>query len=718
MIDHQIMNLLAEPVRQYVCEMEWEDFRPIQKAAISGIMLNDRNYVLSSRTASGKTEAAFLPVLSKVCFDEPGIQVLYISPLIALINDQMERVLDLCRFMEVRVTKWHGEASGSAKRQLEKEPSGVMLTTPESLEAMFACHPERIMAFFGNLKYIIIDEIHYFIGTDRGLQLQSLLSRLQACCMNKIRFVGLSATIGDYAQAKNFMGNPDETTVLIDKTPKPIDMKFRFYEQVDAARLPMDLVKDIFKETYQQKALIFPNNRRSVEELAVRMKNAAEKIGIEPNYFAHHSSVDKRVCEEIEQTAKSNGQNPFTICCTSTLELGIDIGSVDMVGQVNSLYSIASMIQRAGRSGRKDGKEARMIVYSTDQMAMLQSLACWNLHQKGVIEKPSMVNRPYDVMVHQILSIVKEKSEIDVITLIDRIMSIHIFSRIEKRDIATIIKHLIKSEILEVVGNKLVIGVEGEYIVNGRDFYSMFTTPEVMQVMYGGRKIGEVQPSMIIAKGNNIYLAAHVWSIVDVDNRSRKVFVEPATDGRPPKFSSDDVTIPEVVEREMFRLLDDTSDDMALNNVMDEASINELMKMRSTYGHWRRENILINEGQGQTTLLPLCGTAIDMALYHFIKMEIPETKYHKGMISIPLGTNDFMQMMPKIEAGATMDRLEKHVTEIIENNPRMTSSFSKFGHLLPTLYQARIYIDKMLNPADGIREIQTLKKRGPAQAHA
>lgn len=220
-------ELLSEPIRKYIRDKRWEQLRPIQNAAISRILTTDDNYILASRTASGKTEAAFLPILSKVDFNDKGVQVLYISPLIALINDQFYRIEELCKSLEITVTKWHGEANKSQKERLLAKPEGIVLITPESLEAMFVNKPFNIRHLFSSLKYVVIDEIHSFIGTDRGMQLKSILFRLQEVNNKKFCVVGLSATIGDYDEAKRFTGDETATKVLLDRTAKEINAQFQ-----------------------------------------------------------------------------------------------------------------------------------------------------------------------------------------------------------------------------------------------------------------------------------------------------------------------------------------------------------------------------------------------------------------------------------------------------------------------------------------------------------
>ena len=240
-------NLLSEPIRKFIYEKGWDELRPIQNAAISRILGSDENYILASRTASGKTEAAFLPILSKVDFNEPGVQVLYISPLIALINDQFYRVEELCKNLDVDVVKWHGEANKTVKDRLLKNPKGIVLITPESLEAMFVNKPFNVKQLFSNLKYVVIDEIHSFIGTDRGIQLKSILSRLQQVNHKSFSIVGLSATIGDYVEAKKFTGDELKTKVLLDKTAKEINSTFKYFKYKKTTNEISLVVKFIIK---------------------------------------------------------------------------------------------------------------------------------------------------------------------------------------------------------------------------------------------------------------------------------------------------------------------------------------------------------------------------------------------------------------------------------------------------------------------------------------
>lgn len=530
-------ELLSDPIRKYIRNKRWESLRPIQAAAITRIISTDNNYIIASRTASGKTEAAFLPILSKTDFNKPGVQVLYISPLIALINDQFYRIEDLCKDLEISVTKWHGEAKKSLKTNLLEHPNGIVLITPESIEAMFVTAPYDVSALFGNLKYIVIDEIHSFLGVDRGLQLMSLLARIQEINESKITVIGLSATIGNenYTEAKRLTGDISNTKVLVDKSKKETETVFKYFDS-NPAELSLDLLKDLYKETCNHKVLIFPNSRGRTEEIAVKLRKISGRVNGHKFYYSHHSSVDKEIRESIEHFAKSNERYNFCISCTSTLELGIDIGTVEKIVQVDSTHSVSSLVQRIGRSGRREGEISIANIYTTDKWSLLQSLACWNLYKNEFIEPVITAEKPFDILFHQMLSIVKQLSGCKRINLIDRLNKNSAFESIPEIEISSLIDDSVKSDYLEIIDHELILGVEGEKIVNSREFYSVFKTEQNFKVIFSGKTIGEIPFSPQVKIDENLLLAARIWKIIDIDFDGLKIIVISAKDGKKPIF--------------------------------------------------------------------------------------------------------------------------------------------------------------------------------------
>lgn len=681
-------ELLSPAVRKFVRDKRWEGFRDIQSAAIKKIMGDNGHYILASRTASGKTEAAFLPILSKVNFNQSGVAVLYISPLIALINDQFMRVEDLCSDMEIAVTKWHGEASRSLKGKLLKDPRGVVLITHESLEAMFVNKPYDVKNLFSNLKYVVIDEIHSFIGSDRGVHLKSLLSRLQD--INSVGFsvVGLSATLGDFSEAKKFTGKPEKTIVLRDPTSKDLDTTFKYFEQ-EGMSLPLELLKDLYRETRDSKVLVFPNSRGRAEEVAVSLMKLSGRVGGHPNYFSHHSSVDKQVREYVEEFAKSKVRRNFTIACTSTLELGIDIGSVDQVVQLDAAHSIASLIQRVGRSGRREGAKSRLLLYATSPWSLLQSLAGWLLYLEGFIEPPEIIDYPYDILLHQALSITKERLGITKKELIRNLKSNYAFKLIEEFAILEIIEQLIAIDFLEELGKKLIIGIEGEKIVNGRDFYTVFNAQSYYKVVSSGTGIGQIPMTAQVRENENILLAAKIWKIRFVDHEAKKIEVVPANDGRKPLFFGEGGDVHPRIREKMMEILFSKE----IYPMLDENSAKEIGKLRAEFSVFPIEDLALER--------PMLIEAKEISLYSFTGSRINRTlSFFWGLNGVDIHFNDDQSMF-KVEGTLidtgdfgkllvpSSDDLDFHLENFLYAHPDILSG-SKWAAYLPVRYRLQL----------------------------
>jgi ATP-dependent Lhr-like helicase len=691
-------DLLAEPVRRFVRDQRWESLRPIQAAAIQHILATDEHYILASRTASGKTEAAFLPILSKVDFRQPGVQVLYVSPLIALINDQFLRVEQLCRYLDVKVTKWHGEANRTAKKHLVQQPEGIVLITPESLEAMFVNAPYHVKTLFSGLRYVVIDEIHSFLGTDRGLHLQSLLARLRGVNTQAFSIVGLSATIGDYTEAKRFTGEPDRTKVLLDRTGKEIVAQFRYFSDEDTGGdLPLALLKDLYKQTATSKALIFPNSRGLAEVIAVKLRQIADRVGGHANYFSHHSSVDKEVREYVEHFAKHNQRQPFCIACTSTLELGLDIGSVEKVVQVNAAHSIASLIQRVGRSGRRNDEQSQLLLYATTPWSLLQSLACWQLYQEGFVEPLRTARQPYDLLLHQALSIVKERAGCSRAELIQLLHTNYVFADLPTAHAEAVLDELIRRDWLEALPRELIIGVEGEFVVNSRDFYSVFRTEPAFKVVHAGKMVGEIPFSPQVQESENMLLAARIWKIQYVDVPAKRIEVVPANDGKRPKFFGSSGVVHARIRERMLQLLTSGSQHAEL----DPASQEALSLLRQEFAcfslppepsHFRPVRVK----DTTVTLFTFAGTKTNRTLEFLLRrLEIAyvcqEETSSFTLAMAPALLRDLLEQLRLF-----VEDIDFHLVDEIDGNPALLD-FAKWGAALPLDLQAAIVKERYLD---------------------
>jgi len=702
-------KLLSEPIRKYIRDKRWESLRPIQAAAISKIITTDNNYILASRTASGKTEAAFLPILSKTDFNQIGVQVLYISPLIALINDQFFRIEDLCKYLEIKVTKWHGEAKKSLKTDLIKNPNGIVLITPESIEAMFVNAPYNISTLFGNLKYIVIDEIHSFLGVDRGLQLMSLLSRIQHVNKAKITTIGLSATIGDnnYIEAKRLTGNITETKVLLDRTKKETEAKFKYFNN-STAELSLDLLKDLYKETCSNKVLIFPNSRGRTEEVAVKLRKISDRVNGHKYYYSHHSSVAKEIRESIEHFAKENERFNFCISCTSTLELGIDIGTVDKIVQIDSTHSVSSLVQRIGRSGRRDGEKSIVNIYATDKWNLLQSLACWLLYKSGFLEPIKTAKKPYDILLHQLLSIVKQLSGCSKTDLIKMLKRNFAFKQIEEQDINIIIGEAIDSDYLEIIQREIILGIEGEKIVNSREFYSVFKTEPSFKVINSGKKIGDIPFSPQVKIDENILLAANIWKIKDIDIKGGKIFVARAKDGKKPMFFGGGGNIHPRIREEMLRILKS----MESYSELDENSNSILEELRYDFkgfqiNSFEYDRPVINK-ESKLVIYTFTGTKINKSLYFLISLTGHEISLHDHESSLELYISilDFDKLVIKVNK--VYSEIDDHLKLALEENESLLG-FSKWGTYLPIKYKIEILKERYFDFEKAIELINNMK---------
>lgn len=700
-------DLLSEPIRKFIRDKGWEQLRPIQTAAIAKILASDDNFILASRTASGKTEAAFLPILSKVNFNDSGVQVLYISPLIALINDQFYRIEELCKNLDVTVTKWHGEANKTLKERLIKQPNGIVLITPESLEAMFVNKPYNVKQLFSNLKYVVIDEIHSFIGTDRGIQLKSILSRLQKVNSKSFSIVGLSATIGDYDEAKKFTGDELKTKVLLDRTAKEINAIFRYFKNKNE-ELPLELLKDLYIETKDNKVLIFPNSRGRAEEVAVKLRKISDRVKGHPNYFSHHSSVDREVREYVEYFAKSNDRQNFCISCTSTLELGIDIGTVDEVVQIDATHSIASLIQRVGRSGRKEGESSNLYLYATNEWSLLQSIACWLLYKDGFIEPPQKNEKPYDVLVHQALSITKGHSGIRLTELINQLKENAAFKQIELAEIDEILKHLIEIDFLEKLQHEVIIGVEGEKVVNSRDFYSVFKTEENFKVVNAGNTIGEIPFSPQIIEDENILLSAKIWKIKFVDHKAKKIEVIPTKDGKKPMFFGGGATIHQRIREKMFEVLYSKTD----YDFLDQPSSDETEILRKDFSVYNITDLQSDRplmtAEKHLQLFTFTGTRINRTIQLLLNIAGIKNTLDDSSSSFDIEVPKQELISKWSYLSFPLTDIDTHISTLLQTNPALLD-FSKWGTYLPDKYKIKLVKDRYFDIEQTAQLLRTMK---------
>ncbi|MDY3052465.1 MAG: DEAD/DEAH box helicase [Ndongobacter sp.] len=629
---------LSQPVRRYIFEKGWKRLRPIQAAAIKMVRETEDNLVLIAPTASGKTEAAFFPAISEVSDWSAGIRILVISPLIALINDQFRRVEELCEELAIPVTAWHGEANAAAKKRLLREPRGIVLITPESLEAMLDHRPAEARTLFSSLEWIFIDELHSFLGTPRGIQLQSLLQRMRDLEAKNPRCLAMSATIAhkSFPLCRDFFANGRATRILLDrKTPQPQShLFFQPAEQEEQALSP-DLVDAIYRQAVHKNLLIFANTRRSVEELAHALQRRQEETGEDVHFFAHHSSVERQLRLEAEQFAREAGTR-FSICCTSTLELGIDIGAVDGVVQVEAPLSASSLAQRLGRSGRGERQErgkwtadpSTLYFYATTDWSFLQGMAALSLVLRGELEEIRPITKPYPMLAHQILAEVLACTSVPVASLLTRLRQRMVWASIEEEELREIVAFLVEEDYLEWLGAEepeVILGQSAEAVVFRRDFYTMFFSEEEYEVRFDRQRIGSLPLTLSMQTGSCILLSGRMWVIEEIDEKAHRIQVKPASEGQAPTFSGRGASVSRLLRQEMLRLLREGS-----AGLRGESAADVLARIRRKIpAHTRLQ--LISDGTGEDALLCFTGTRIEQTLYVLFSAYLAERGRQPGL---------------------------------------------------------------------------------------
>ncbi|MGS2776398.1 DEAD/DEAH box helicase [Robertmurraya sp. GLU-23] len=620
-------HLLSKNIQKKIWDMKWDRFTPIQDRAIPVIVNSTRDVIISSGTASGKTESAFLPVLSIVEKKaESELKVLYISPLKALINNQFERIEKLCEHTHIPIHKWHGDVSQSVKKKFLKEPAGILQITPESLESLFINRTEQIRKLFKELDFVIIDEIHSFLNGERGVHLRSLLSRIENLAQNQPRIIGLSATIDNFHFVKEWVNyrTPEKVEIVEEKGSEKQLMYYLMHfpekeGENSGSKLEVSLFEDIRELTRHQKAIIFCNDRGSVEELTVFLNRLAEREKVGETYYAHHSSIDKKEREYVEKTMISS-KLPKTVVATSTLELGLDIGDVDIVIQLNSTFTVSSLKQRLGRSGRKRDAKQMLQMYTTKRDSLLQSLSVMELALEKWIEPATGYPQPFDILLHQIISMCTETNGITISKLLERVENNHIFYKLDTVDVQILLNHMIKLDYLEIVKgpNEVIVGLEGERILRSRDFYAVFITPEEYLVLEGVRKIGTLDKSTFLgSEGDNIILSGKLWTIKQIDSQKNKIYVSKAVNGKPPRYSSSGLKLHKKIGEKIIQIL---CDDYQFNYINKEA-LDSLNDERRFYHDNNIQSIdrVIREEDDSFLLESFTGTVIAQTLVWMLR---------------------------------------------------------------------------------------------------
>ncbi len=714
----QAFQRYAPFVQDYIYRNHWENLRAIQVAAADAIFNTDENLLLTASTASGKTEAAFFPIITLFSEDPPAsVGAIYIGPLKALINDQFIRLNDLCAEANIPVWHWHGDVAQTHKAKLMKHPSGILQITPESLEALLLHKHAAVAKLFGDLRFIVIDEVHSLLRGDRGGQTLCLIERLSRLAGVNPRRIGLSATIGDPEGTGEFLSLGTGRKTIIPKIEAKgskwrLSMEHFYVKDVQAAEDRTDIealpvleektdnaperadpgIGYIFEHTRGKKCLVFVNSREECETVTTTLRQYCEYNHERDRFLIHHGNLSASYRETAEGIMKDDSQYMTTVT-TATLELGIDIGRLERAFQIDAPWTVSSFLQRMGRTGRRESPPEMWFVMREDEpepRAMLPSTVPWKLLQ-GIalvqlyleerwVEPPRLDRLPFSLLYHQTMSTVASCGELSPRALADRVLRLHYFHRITQEDYKLLLRHLVETNHLQrTEQGGLIVGLAGERVVNSFRFYGVFQENEEYTVRSESQELGTVvMPPPV---GEKLAIAGHVWLVLDVDHKRHLVYCEQVKGSIPAYFGQCPGDLHTKILTRMRQVL---REDRQYPYLMKNA-VARLEQARFTAAHSGvGEMPLINLGGNMWCLLPWVGTYPFLALERFLKIKCGDRLGLKNMDS---ARPYYMQFTMKADAGeffrVVSEEIRKPIDPLELVYPKELPLFDKYDEYLP-----------------------------------
>ncbi|MBE6584169.1 MAG: DEAD/DEAH box helicase [Ruminococcaceae bacterium] len=668
----RIFERFPDFIREYIYSHSWDSLRAVQIAAAKTIFETDKNLLLTSTTASGKTEAAFFPILSLMHEDPPSsVGVLYIAPLKSLINDQFERLYELLDLTGINVTHWHGDVAMSHKKKLLQKPAGILQITPESLEAMLINRSNDIPRLFGDLRFVVIDEIHTLTGTDRGNQIICLLSRIAHLIGFHPRRIGLSATIGDPTLAAQWLcadsgRDIDVPSITQEKIKWRLGLEHFYIQNPDAetqnstdteqinisgAKIEDSISKDVSSDTYSKvktsnqytidpgyeyaydcvkdkKSLVFSNSREETEYICATLRQIASIRGDnDSRILIHHGNLSASLREEAEMKMRDDEEFAVT-CATVTMELGIDIGQLERVLQIEAPNTVSNFLQRLGRSGRRTQTPEMMMVFREEEplpntplpqlipWELLRGIAIIQLYiEERFIEPPNTKKLPFSLLFHQTLSILASCGEMTAARLAEKVLSLPPFIQVSKENYKTLLISMLNNDFLEMTEeNGLIVGLSGERLLKSFKFYAVFKDSEDFTVRCGSDEIGTITTPPPV--GDRFALAGRVWEVEELDISHKLLFVKKVEGKMEISWPGDFGEIHTKILRRMKQILEEDT----VYPYLKENAVKRLNQARMTARNTGMlDRSLVHLGGYTWCLFPWLGTRSFRTLRKFIQ---------------------------------------------------------------------------------------------------
>lgn len=734
-----VFERYAPFVQDFIYRNHWDNLRAIQVAAADAIFNTDENLLLTASTASGKTEAAFFPIITLFSEDPPAsVGCIYVGPLKALINDQFLRLNDLCAEADIPVWHWHGDVAQSHKSKLMKHPSGILQITPESLEALLLHKHAAIPKLFGDLRFVVIDEVHSLLRGDRGGQTLCLIERLSRLAGVNPRRIGLSATIGDPEGTGAFLSLGTGRKTLIPQFEAKgakwrLSMEHFYVKDVQASEgkqisdaLPVleektDTAPEnsdpgigyIFEHTRGKKCLVFVNSREECEAVTTTLRQYCERQHGPDRFLIHHGNLSASYRETAEMLMKDDSQTMTTVT-TATLELGIDIGRLERAFQIDAPWTVSSFLQRMGRTGRRelpqemwfvireDAPEVRAMLPSTIPWKLLQGIALVQLYlEERWVEPPRLDRLPFSLLYHQTMSILASCGELSPKALADRVLRLQYFHRITQEDYKALLRHLIQTDhIQQTEQGGLIVGLAGERVVNSFKFYGVFQENEEYTVRCEAQELGTVvMPPPV---GEKLAIAGHVWTVLDIDHKRHQVYCELVKGSVPAYFGECPGDLHTRILARMRQVLqEDRSYPYLMKNAVARLEQARFTAQHSGAGKGR----LISLGGKMWCLLPWMGTYPFLTLERVLKIKCAQ---RLGLKKLDTARPYYMQFTMQADADTFFrvlrEELEKPIDPLELVYSKELPLFDKYDEYLPEALVKKGFALGVLD-LEGLREL-------------
>lgn len=600
---------------QIVNTLGYRGLRPVQEASI-GPLLDGQNAVVLAPTAGGKTESAFFPLLSSMDTEDwKAVSVIYLSPIRALLNNQEERVKKLAGLVGRRAFKWHGDTGPGERKRFASDPTDILLTTPESLEAMLMSPKVPTRELFGGLRSVVIDEVHAFAADDRGAHLSGLMERLTRFCGRDVQRIGLSATVGNPEEILRWIqGSSKRERSIVDPkgAKKQPQLALDFVQSLENAGLVIEALHP------GKKRLVFVDSRRVAEGLGHILKQRDVQT------FVSHGSLSVQERRDAERAFEEGSD--CVIVATSALELGIDVGDLDHVLQIDSPPSVASFLQRMGRTGRRENTAPNCTFLTLKDKMVLQAAAILRLREEGFVEDVRPSRRASHILAHQWMALSVQSGGVARGDMWSWIEGATAFADLRPEERQSIVEHMIREGILCEDQGKVWLGPVGEKKygrANFRELYAVFDVPRLITVKHHTEEVGTVDAAFLStidsdAEPGTFTLAGRPWEILTVEWGRGVCVVRPAPAGRPPRWSGGPRHLGYALCHAMRRILMEDSTDPAWS----PRARAVLATMRAEHAFLRDEPSALVQQGNEITWWTFAGGAANVLLARLLEAEL------------------------------------------------------------------------------------------------